>query len=109
MWQWQLSILNPNHPSTGEAVDIPTHVLSREGKKKREIDVVQLIHVLAPRRINHAFVEQVGAMPGQGVSRAWPSSSVRRGPGVRTERAKPADARKPGPMRGQRRDDDRRC
>jgi crossover junction endodeoxyribonuclease RuvC len=63
-----LFFIDPNHPLTGEAVDIPTHVLTRGGKKKREIDVVQLIHVLALRRITHAFVEQVGAMPGQGVS-----------------------------------------
>ena len=63
-----LFFLDPGHPSTGEVVDIPTHVLTRGGKKKREIDVAQLIHVLALRRITHAFVEQVGAMPGQGVS-----------------------------------------
>jgi crossover junction endodeoxyribonuclease RuvC len=59
--------MNPD-ASTGEAVDLPVHVLTRGGKTKRELDVVQLIGVLALRRLTHAFVEQVGAMPGQGVS-----------------------------------------
>jgi crossover junction endodeoxyribonuclease RuvC len=54
--------------STGEAVDLPVHVLTRGGKAKRELDVVQLVSILALRRLTHAFVEQVGAMPGQGVS-----------------------------------------
>jgi crossover junction endodeoxyribonuclease RuvC len=63
-----LFFIDPHYPSGGEAVDIPTHVLTRGGKKKREIDVVQLTHVLALRRLTHAFVEQAGAMPGQGVS-----------------------------------------
>jgi crossover junction endodeoxyribonuclease RuvC len=54
--------------STGEAVDLPVHVLMRGGKAKRELDIVQLIDTLAMHRLTHAFVEQVGAMPGQGVS-----------------------------------------
>jgi crossover junction endodeoxyribonuclease RuvC len=44
-----LFFLDSGCPSTGEAVDLPVHVLTRGGKKKREL-------------------EQVGAMPGQGVS-----------------------------------------
>lgn len=49
--------------------DIPTFSLSRNGKSKREIDAVQLANLIAAdRHPNHAFVEQVGAMPGQGVS-----------------------------------------
>jgi crossover junction endodeoxyribonuclease RuvC len=54
--------------STGEAVDLPVHVLTRGWKQKRELDIVQLSSLLARRWITHAFVEQVGAMPGQGVS-----------------------------------------
>jgi crossover junction endodeoxyribonuclease RuvC len=54
--------------STGEAIDLPVHVLTRGGKQKRELDIVQLIQILALRRLTHAFAEQVGAMPGQGVS-----------------------------------------
>ena len=56
------------YASTGEAIDLPVHVLTRGGKAKRELDIVQLIDILALRRLTHAFVEQVGAMPGQGVS-----------------------------------------
>lgn len=57
----------------GEArhiVDIPTFSLARNGKNKREVDAIKLAsawHEHRPR-IGHAFVEQVGAMPGQGVS-----------------------------------------
>jgi crossover junction endodeoxyribonuclease RuvC len=54
--------------STGEAIDLPVHVLMRGGKKKRELDIAGLIQILAVRQITHAFVEQAGAMPGQGVS-----------------------------------------
>lgn len=47
--------------------DMPTHSLVRGGKNKREIDAHQLKHALG-WKIDHAFVEQVNAMPGQGVS-----------------------------------------
>jgi crossover junction endodeoxyribonuclease RuvC len=51
--------------------DIPTFALSRNGKKKREVDAVgfaQLIGTNVNNMIGHAFIEQVGAMPNQGVS-----------------------------------------
>jgi hypothetical protein len=38
------------------------------GKQKREVDIAGLVGLLDSRRISHAFVEQVGAMPRQGVS-----------------------------------------
>jgi crossover junction endodeoxyribonuclease RuvC len=63
-----LFFLDPNCPSSGEAADIPVHLLVRGGKTKREIDISGLIRILTVRRIDHAFVEQVGAMPGQGIS-----------------------------------------
>jgi len=63
-----LFFLDPNHLSAGEAVDLPVHLLMRGGKKKREVDVSGLIEILAGRRLEHAFLEQVSAMPGQGVS-----------------------------------------
>jgi crossover junction endodeoxyribonuclease RuvC len=63
-----LFFLDSNCPSIGEAIDIPVHLLTRGGKKKHEVDIAGLIGVLAQRSITHAFVESVGAMPGQGVS-----------------------------------------
>ena len=63
-----LFFLDPNHLSAGEAVDLPVHLLMRGGKKKREVDVSGLIEILAGRRLEHVFLEQVSAMPGQGVS-----------------------------------------
>lgn len=47
--------------------DMPVHALVRGGKNKREIDAHRLA-ILLSGRIGHAFIEQVGAMPGQGVS-----------------------------------------
>jgi hypothetical protein len=44
------------------------HLLTRGGRNKRELDIAGLIEILAQDRLTHAFVEQVGAMPGQGVS-----------------------------------------
>jgi crossover junction endodeoxyribonuclease RuvC len=63
-----LAFLDPAMPSTVETVDIPTHLLVRGGKNKRELDIVQLISIFAVRRLTHCFIEQVGAMPKQGVS-----------------------------------------
>jgi len=63
-----LFFFDPQHHSTGEAIDLPVHMLTRGGKNKRELAIAGLIRLLALRRINHAFMEQAGAMPGQGVS-----------------------------------------
>ncbi|MGH7095602.1 MAG: hypothetical protein ACREFB_18980 [Stellaceae bacterium] len=51
-----------------DIVDMPTLALSRGGKNKREVDPHALAAALGRDRIGHAFVERVGAMPGQGVS-----------------------------------------
>jgi len=51
-----------------DIIDMPTLALSRGGKAKREIDVHALAAALGRDRIGHAFLELVGAMPGQGVS-----------------------------------------
>jgi crossover junction endodeoxyribonuclease RuvC len=51
-------------------LDMPTVTIQRGGKNKRELDLAAIVKALdhglyVPA---HAFVEQVGAMPGQGVS-----------------------------------------
>lgn len=55
-----------------EVFDIPTLTLARNGKNKREVDHYALARIVdditGRHRHAHAFVEQVGAMPGQGVS-----------------------------------------
>jgi crossover junction endodeoxyribonuclease RuvC len=51
-----------------DVFDVPTLALSRGGKAKRELDAHALAGALGRDRIGHAFVEFVGAMPGQGVS-----------------------------------------
>jgi crossover junction endodeoxyribonuclease RuvC len=63
-----LFFMDPSSPANGEAVDLPVHLLIRNGKKKRELDVAGLIGILTSDRLDHAFVEQVNAMPGQGIS-----------------------------------------
>jgi crossover junction endodeoxyribonuclease RuvC len=62
-----LFFLDPNN-TTGEAVDMPVHMLARGGLNKRELDIAGLVEILAARRPGHAFVEQVSSMPGQGLS-----------------------------------------
>lgn len=51
--------------------DMPTHELKRGGKIKRDIDrhrLAALLDLSSPHRPGHVFIEQVGAMPGQGVT-----------------------------------------
>lgn len=50
------------------AEDLPVHQLARGGKAKREVDAVGLADLLRSAKIGHAFLEQVGPMPKQGVS-----------------------------------------
>lgn len=51
--------------------DVPTHELKRNGKTKREIDLhglARLLDDMASGQGTRIVVEQVGSMPGQGVS-----------------------------------------
>lgn len=49
--------------------DMPTLALVRGGKNKRELDAHRVGRYLGEwKDVSHAFIEQVGAMPGQGVS-----------------------------------------
>jgi hypothetical protein len=59
-----LYFLDPAEPSTGEAFDMPVHLLARGGRGKCEINAYELIRLLE-RPLDHAFVEQAGAMPRQ--------------------------------------------
>src|SRR3954453_19372725 len=63
-----LCFLDPHDPSRSECIDIPVHWLTRGGKARGEVDIIDLIRLLSLRPVTHAFVEQVSAMPGQGVS-----------------------------------------
>ena len=57
-------------PSLDDLVvhDMPVHTIARGGKSKRDVDAVALATIIRASGAEHAFVEQVGAMPGQGVS-----------------------------------------
>ena len=48
--------------------DMPTVEVKRGGKTKREVSAAMLNAIIGARDIDAAFVEKVGAMPGQGVS-----------------------------------------
>ncbi len=64
-----LCILDAVQPTIGAMTyDIPTHLLERGRKVKREVDVHGLADLLRSQLIDHVFVEQAGAMPGQGVA-----------------------------------------
>jgi crossover junction endodeoxyribonuclease RuvC len=62
-----VALLDTARPEHVQVFDMPVLALSRGGKNKRELDAHALARALA-QPIGHAFVEQVGAMPGQGVS-----------------------------------------
>lgn len=49
-------------------VDMPTLQLPRGDKSKREIDAHALARLIAEHRPDHAVIERVSAMPGQGVT-----------------------------------------
>lgn len=51
-----------------DVFDMPIVNVKRGGKNKREVSAQMLQLVIGGRRVNDAFVEKVGAMPGQGVS-----------------------------------------
>ena len=48
--------------------DMPVLLVTRGGKSKRDIDPHALTSLLRLNPVVHAFIEQVGAMPGQGSS-----------------------------------------
>jgi crossover junction endodeoxyribonuclease RuvC len=55
-------------PSSLHVADMPTFTLARGGKTRLDIDTHGLYRLLLDSRIATVYVEQVGAMPGQGVS-----------------------------------------
>jgi len=68
---WWPSTDDLNQPDDLRVYPIPTLTTLRNKKKKREIDIlrlVQLFDMLGGPDIGHAYIELVGAMPGQGVS-----------------------------------------
>ena len=60
-------ILDPK-TNTIDIIDMPTVEVIRNGKKKQELAPALLAAQLAGRNVKKAFLERVGAMPGQGVS-----------------------------------------
>ena len=60
--------IDPNQSTSCRVFDLPAHLLVRGCKKKRELDLASLVAMLTRTPIEHAFIEAVGAMPGQGVS-----------------------------------------
>ena len=51
-----------------DVFDMPIVSVKRGGKNKREVSAAMLNAIIGARDIDAAFVEKVGAMPGQGVS-----------------------------------------
>jgi crossover junction endodeoxyribonuclease RuvC len=63
-----LALLDAPSGAVLDVADMPTLALSRGGKNKRELDAHALARLIGDRRPDHAVVELVGTMPGQGVS-----------------------------------------
>jgi hypothetical protein len=65
-----LFFLDPASPATGEAVDLPVHVLARGGCAKREIDVQSLVGLLSA--VRQAI--RSGILVTRGPTFPWPGS-----------------------------------
>ncbi len=63
-----LAVIDIGPVSNCVVFDMPTLALSRGGKAKREINVHRLVGMIETAQPAHAYIEQIGAMPGQGVS-----------------------------------------
>lgn len=68
-------------PATNDLVvhDVPTHELKRNGKTKREVDLHGLARIMDAMTKNQGcsiLIEQVGSMPGQGVSSVFAFGKV---------------------------------
>lgn len=56
-------------PGLVTIMDMPTHEVYRNGKKKREVSASGLVEALSDcEKGHHAYVERVNAMPKQGVT-----------------------------------------
>ena len=53
--------------------DMPTHVVSVSGKEKRKLDLVMLAQIVDSHaaEVSQAIIEEVGAMPKQGVTSSF--------------------------------------
>lgn len=54
-----------------EIYDMPSMIVERNGKPKKEISAAMIAAIFRRHRPAQAFVERVGAMPGQGLSSTW--------------------------------------
>ena len=60
-----------DRPYASKVWDIPTYILPRGGKNKREVDTHELASIMRELHaagVVHVYLERVGSMPGQGVS-----------------------------------------
>lgn len=51
--------------------DMPILRLTRNGKAKSELDLYEIARLIDAAKVDSAFVERVGSMPGQGVSSSF--------------------------------------
>jgi len=63
-----VAILRTDSQAIEAIDDVPCHILARARKNKREVDAAALFALLDRFRLDHAYLELAGAMPGQGVS-----------------------------------------
>jgi crossover junction endodeoxyribonuclease RuvC len=52
-------------------IDMPVGIVERNGKAKKEISAAMIAAAFQAHRPDVAFIERVGAMPGQGLSSTW--------------------------------------
>lgn len=54
--------------NTLSVFDMPTVEIKRGKRNIRQVSAQLIVDILSPFTVDHAYVERVGAMPGQGVS-----------------------------------------
>lgn len=54
--------------NTLSVFDMPTVEIKRGTRNVRQVSAQLIVDILSPFTVDHAYVERVGAMPGQGVS-----------------------------------------
>lgn len=51
--------------------DMPVNRLSRNGKARNELDLYEIARLIDAAKVDTAYVERVGSMPGQGVASSF--------------------------------------
>jgi hypothetical protein len=66
-----IAFLDTDDPMVVETIDIPTYSLTKNNKRKHEVNISEMHSILAERQIGHCFIELQGSRPQQGITSAF--------------------------------------